>query len=63
MSPGKTGRVFQGCSSHDLNGNWVAYDVSGLPLGEVMYKKGVLFSRKKFRRSGREYGNAKRRNS
>ena len=33
----------------DLNGSYVAYDIDGKPLGEVMYKKGVVISKKRIR--------------
>ena len=59
MNPAKPERILKEHSFHDLNGKWVAYDIDGRPLGEVIYKKGVLLPRKKYRRIGREYGNAK----
>jgi hypothetical protein len=34
----------------DLNGKYIAYDIDGKPLGEIVYKKGVLVSRKKIKR-------------
>ena len=33
-----------------LNGKYIAYDIDGKPLGEIVYKKGVLVSRKKIKR-------------
>jgi len=34
----------------DLNGKWVAYDVDGKPLGEVVYKKGIIISRRTYKK-------------
>ena len=34
----------------DLNGRYIAYDLDGTPLGETVYKKGVLVSKKKIKR-------------
>lgn len=33
----------------DLDGKWIAYDIDGRPLGEVVYKKGVMVRRKTYR--------------
>ena len=32
----------------DLNGKHVAYDIDGTPLGEVVYKKGKVVSRREY---------------
>jgi len=59
MKSAKPDRILKEHSFHDLNGKWIAYDIDGRPLGEVIYKKGVLLSRKRHRRTGKKYGNAK----
>lgn len=33
---------------NDLNGKYVAYDIDGTPLGEVIYRKGVVIARRKY---------------
>lgn len=32
----------------DLNGKYVAYDIDGTPLGEVIFKKGKVISRREY---------------
>jgi hypothetical protein len=32
----------------DLNGKVIAYDIDGTPLGEVVYKKGKVVSRRAY---------------
>jgi len=44
-------RYFKKHPNKDLNGKYVAYDIDGKPLGETVYKKGVLVSRRKIRRA------------
>ena len=34
----------------DLNGKWVAYDDDGLALGEVVYQKGIVVSKKVYKK-------------
>jgi hypothetical protein len=43
-------RYFKKHPHKDLNGKYIAYDIDGRPLGETVYKKGVLVSRKRIRR-------------
>ena len=39
----------------DLNEKVIAYDIDGTPLGEVVFKEGVVISRKNSRRSSYDY--------
>ena len=32
----------------DLNGKYVAYDIDGTPLGEIVYKEGKVVSRREY---------------
>jgi hypothetical protein len=32
----------------DLNGKYVAYDIDGTPLGEVVYKEGKVISKREY---------------
>ena len=34
----------------DLSGRYVAYDIDGTALGEVVFKEGIVISRKKYGR-------------
>jgi hypothetical protein len=43
-------RHFKKHPHKDLNGRYVAYDIDGTPLGEVVYKEGVLVPRKRIRK-------------
>jgi len=45
-------KLFEKHPHKDLNGKYIAYDIDGKPLGETVYKKGVLVSRKKTRKGG-----------
>jgi hypothetical protein len=31
----------------DLNGRYIAYDIEGKPLGEIIYKKGVVLRKRR----------------
>ena len=44
--------LFEKHPHKDLNGKYIAYDIDGKPLGETVYKKGVLVSRKKTKKGG-----------
>jgi len=35
----------------DLNGKYVAYDIDGAPLGEIVYLKGRVVSRRTYKRT------------
>ena len=37
----------------DLNGKYVAYDMDGTPLGEVVYKEGKVISRREYKTEGK----------
>jgi hypothetical protein len=52
-------RYFKKHPHKDLNGGYVAYDIDGKPLGEVVYKEGVLVSRKRISKRKKRglYGN------
>ena len=47
----------------DLSGKWVAYDIDGRPLGEVVYKKGIIISKKAYKERKKKDGTANRRSN
>jgi hypothetical protein len=49
MKAGESKKRYKKCIFPDLNGKWIAYDTNGRPLGAVIYKKGVIVSRKKYK--------------
>ena len=46
-----------------LSGKWVVYDIDGRPLGEVVYKKGIIISKKTYKEHKKKDGSANRRKS
>lgn len=42
---------------NDLNGKYVAYDIDGIPLGEIVYENGRVISKREYSKLERDINN------